>query len=447
MSETRSLYEKRRKIYARVIAGRSQIFRILTTFVIYGLYFGVPWLTLNGEPLVHFDLGARQFHLFGTTFWPQDFMFLAWFLIIAAFALFLFTTVAGRLWCGYACPQTIWTLAFIWIEEKIEGPPNKRKKLDNAPLSTEKVAKKISKHFIWLIMSVVTGFTFVAYFYPAPELLNDLLTLEAPAGAWVWVGIFTYLTYIDAAWLREQVCIYMCPYARFQSVMYDEDTLMVSYNPDVAEPRARLKHATEDSGNCIECDMCVQVCPTGIDIRDGVQISCINCGLCEDACADVMKSVGREPNLIAFTSMNANHKTKALRIMRPKVLAYIAVLTIMVSLFAYNLANRSLIDSTIIRDRDTLFKQTRSQQTANEYLLKITNKTTTPYSIKLALEEPGFTIEPNEAFTINEAELIEHNFKVISQQPGKGARDINVKIIRSDGETLNTLRTRFIYPP
>jgi cytochrome c oxidase accessory protein FixG len=439
---------KRKKIYPRVIKGRSQRIRIVVAGLIYGMFFLLPWLSLDGSPAIHFDLSNRQFHIFSTTFWPQDFMFLAWFLIIAAFSLFLFTTVAGRLWCGYACPQTIWTLAFVWIENKIEGAPHQRKRLDRAPASVSKFGKKFFKHILWFLLSIATGFSFVAYFYPAPQLIQDLYHLQAAPATWVWIAIFTYLTYIDAAWLREQVCIYMCPYARFQSVMYDEETLMVSYNPDVAEPRSTLKRATADSGNCIECNMCVQVCPTGIDIRDGVQISCINCGLCEDACADVMTSIGKPANLIAFTSLNANHKRSALKLFRPKVIAYCVILIIMTSLLAYNLLNRSILEASVIRDRDTIFTRTVDNKTANEYFIKLINKTPLRKNVKLHIQQAGFTLKADNNFYIDAGELFETSIQIISEDSGKGGIDLSIDVIDTDtNSVLKNIQTRFIYPP
>jgi len=442
-----SLYKKREKIYTKVIGGKLQQYRIIVATVIYGCFFLIPWINYGERPAVFFDLSTRQFHIFAFNFWPQDFMYLAWLLIIAAFALFLFTTVAGRLWCGFACPQTIWTLAYIWVEEKIEGKPNARKQLDKSPWNINKIKKKLSKHILWLIMAFITGLTFVSYFYPVRTLVIDIVQFKASLSAWVWIGIFTYLTYLDAGWLREQVCIYMCPYARFQSVMYDKNTLLVAYNEKIGEPRASIKSHIDNSGSCIDCEMCVQVCPTGIDIRHGSQIACINCGLCLDACKDVMHSVSRPDNLITFTTLDMN-EGKSLQLIRPKTIAYIAVLFVMCSLFLFNLLQRSGLEASIIRDRDNIYRQIDDTTIANDYLLKVANKTQGTQTYAIVLADKQLALLEDMTFTLNKGEAREITLTITHEKATVGSHEAVIHLMNTENNTIEKqLKTRFIYTP
>lgn len=443
-SSKKSLYQKREKIYTRVIKGRSQIQRLIVAFIVYGCFFTLPWIQWGENPAIYFDLTARKFHIFSLTFWPQDFIYLAWVLIIAAFALFLFTTVAGRLWCGFACPQTIWTLAYIWVEEKIEGKPHIRKRLDKAPWSAEKIAKKTAKHFIWIIMAIVTAMAFVSYFYPARELWPDLFSANISLTALLWVGIFTWLTYIDAAWLREQVCIYMCPYARFQGVMYDQDTLMVTYNAAKGEPRGSVKDA--DKGQCIDCHVCVQVCPTGIDIRDGAQVACINCALCVDACNDVMLSVGRPQDLITFSTLNSIENQKASPIIRPRTVGYAAVMLVMVGLLLSQLWQRVPLEVSVIRDRDHIYRHI-DNKAANDYWLNIANKSPNTQQFFISVEQTGYRLQQQPDIELAAGEAGEYQIVIISEQKGQGANELTLRIRNQDGSMNETTVTRFIYPP
>lgn len=443
-SSKKSLYEKREKLYTRVIKGRSQTQRIIVALIIYGSFFTLPWIQWGDNPAVYFDLAARKFHIFSLTFWPQDFIYLAWMLIIAAFALFLFTTVAGRLWCGFACPQTIWTLAYIWVEEKIEGKSHQRKRLDKAPLSAEKIARKTAKHVIWVIMAVLTSAAFVSYFYPPRELWPDLFTANISLTALVWLGIFTWLTYIDAAWLREQVCIYMCPYARFQGVMYDQDTLMVTYDAARGEPRGSIKDA--DKGQCIDCHVCVQVCPTGIDIRDGAQIACINCALCVDACNDVMLSVGRPADLIRFTTLNEIENKKKSRILRPRTIGYAAVMLIMMGLLLSHLWQRSPIEMSVIRDRDHIFRLI-NENAANDYWINIANKSQATQTFTINIKNNGYRLQQQPVIELTAGESGEYQLVIISENKGQGSNELVLHIQNQDNSITDSAKTRFIYPP
>lgn len=373
------LYEKRRKIYVMKVKGFFQRIRTFTLYFFLAAYFLTCWVSINGKQIVYFNLPDRQFNIFGATFWPQDFTLLAALLIIGAFSLFFVTTLFGRVWCGYTCPQTVWTFIFMWLEEKFQGSRNARIKLDAEPWSIEKVRKKGLTHFSWLFVALMTGLTFVGYFYPIRSLIPDLFTFSAVSGwAYFWVGFFTIATYLNAGWLREQVCIYMCPYARFQSVMFDKDTLIVSYDPHRGEPRGgrkkSLDHHKVGLGDCIDCGMCVQVCPTGIDIRDGLQYECIGCAKCIDACDNIMDRMGYDPGLIRYTT-EQSLEGKASKLLRPRTIGYGVALTVMVSFFAYFLVTRTDLELDVLRDRGSLYNTAVSGFIENSYLLKIANKT------------------------------------------------------------------------
>ncbi len=369
------LYQRREKIFTRAIEGRFQRIRLYSGWPLLLGYFGLPWLQWGGRQAVLFDLPSRQFYIFGLTFWPQDFMLLAWLLIIAAFALFTFTSVVGRIWCGYTCPQTVWTAIFMWIEQVTEGPRHARIRLDQAPWSLDKVVRRGSKHAMWLAVAFFTGFAFVGYFTPIRALAIDVVTLNVALGAMAWIVFFTCATYINAGWMREQVCIYMCPYARFQSAMFDKDTLIVSYDTARGEPRGARKRGAriEGLGDCIDCQLCVQVCPTGIDIRNGLQYQCIGCAHCIDACDDVMRKVGYAPGLIRYTTHHAL-EGKPTRVLRPRVIGYAAALAAMAVAFTVALVHRNLVGIDVIRDRGELFHVER-RVVRNDYTLKVLNKT------------------------------------------------------------------------
>lgn len=440
----RSLYENREPIYVRMIKGKSHIYRVIVATLIYGSFFLLPWITWGDRPAIYFNLDARQFHIFSMNFWPQDFMYLAWMLIIAAFALFFFTAIAGRLWCGFACPQTIWTMVFMWVEEKIEGSPNQRKKLDKAPLSKGKVFKKLSKHAIWIVLAFITAAGFVSYFYPARELWAGIFSGQLSWMVILWLAIFSWLTYIDAAWLREQVCIYMCPYARFQGVMYDQDTLMVTYDYNKGEPRGSIKD--KDKGQCIDCYMCVQVCPTGIDIRDGAQLACINCALCVDACNDVMASIGRPQDLILFTTQNVVENNKKVKLLRPRTFGYAAVMLIMIAVLVVNLSTRSPIEASVVRDRDHIYRYIGTEA-ANDYWLKVANKSQQRESYTVSIKEAGYHLHKTPAIRLESGEADEYQVIITTELQLQGSKDLTLQITNAEGNVSTRINTRFIFPP
>ncbi|ESQ97946.1 (Fe-S)-binding protein [Stutzerimonas chloritidismutans AW-1] len=380
------LYAAREKIYTRAFSGLFRNVRRVGGAVLFILYFGTAWINWNGRQAVWWDLPERKFHVFGATFWPQDFMLLSWLLIICAFGLFFITVFAGRVWCGYTCPQSVFTWVFMWAEKVTEGDRNQRMKLDKAPMSGNKFIRKLGKHGIWLAVSFATGVTFVGYFTPIRELVPDLLTLQVGGWALFWVAFFTLATYGNAGYLREQVCIYMCPYARFQSVMFDKDTLIVSYDPRRGEKRGpRKKDADYKAmglGDCIDCTMCVQVCPTGIDIRDGLQIECIGCAACIDACDAIMDKMNYPRGLISYTTEH-NLSGQKTHLLRPRLIGYAIALVAMMGLFAYAVYDRPLVKLDVLKDR-VLYRENEQGNIENVYTLKVMNK---------AQQEQTFVIE------------------------------------------------------
>ena len=378
-------------IHTRSFTGRFRNLRLLGAGLLFLLFFGTAWIDWNGRQAVLWDLENRQFNIFGATFWPQDFILLSAILIIAAFGLFFITVLAGRVWCGYACPQSVWTWVFMRVEQITEGDRGQRIKLDAAPWTLQKLARRSAKHGLWLAVSLLTALAFVGYFTPVRQLTIDLATFEVGATTAFWVLFFTAATYINAGWLREKVCRDMCPYSRFQSVMFDSDTLVISYDTARGETRGpRRKDAdykAEGLGDCIDCTMCVQVCPTGIDIRDGLQLECIGCGACIDACDSIMDKLGYARGLVRYSSENelAGGKTHW---WRPRLIGYAAALTMMIGAFAWALAERPLISLDVTRDRG-LFRENALGQIENIYSLKIINKTQQQRRYAISLVEPG----------------------------------------------------------
>ena len=384
-----SLYSKRETIHPRSIQGRFQRLRDLTVWLTMGGYMLGPWLRWDGSQAILFDIPARQFQIFGITFWPQDFFLLAMLLMLLAFSLFFFTVLAGRVYCGYVCPQTTWTRFFTWIEEITEGSRNKRFKLDDAPWSFNKITRRGSKHALWLLLALATGVTFVGYFTPILELIPRLFSFELGRWEMIWIGFFTGATYLNAGWMREQVCIYMCPYARFQSVMFDRDTMIVSYDEGRGEPRGRgIKNRDEKGlGDCIDCELCVQVCPTGIDIRDGLQFECITCAACIDACDQVMDQVDKPRGLIRYTTENAL-ENKPTKLARPRLLGYGAVLAVMLLVFSSALLTRVPVGLDVMRDRGQLYRTASTGQIENVYRLAVMNMSQDGYWFELRLDGP-----------------------------------------------------------
>jgi len=382
-SEVVSLYEAQKKIYPRSISGLFARWRWVMVLLTQLVFYGLPWLQWGERQMVLFDLGARRFYIFGLVLYPQDFIYLTGLLIISALSLFLFTAVAGRLWCGFACPQTVYTEMFMWIEHKIEGDRSARMRLDNGPWTFEKAWKKSLKQLVWIAVALWTGFTFVGYFVPIRELGSELLALQ---GTWqiFWVLFYGFATYGNAGYMREQVCKYMCPYARFQSAMFDKDTLIVTYDPERGEPRGPrrkdINYKAKGLGDCIDCSLCVQVCPTGIDIRNGLQYECIGCGLCVDACNTVMDKMKYPRGLIRFSTQNGvkQHWTQSQmlkRVLRPRVLFYTGVLVLLCVGMLASLVVRTPLKVDVVRDRAALSRIVAGGKLENVYRLQIMNAT------------------------------------------------------------------------
>jgi len=395
-----SLYAKQPKVYPREIDGRFQRLRTAAVFWLLGMFYLFPWLRWDGRQMVLFDLPARRFHVFAFTFWPQDFYLLTLLLIGAALSLFFFTAVAGRLWCGFACPQTVWTEVFLWIERRIEGDRNKRIKLDAAAWSREKLLKKGAKQALWVGFAAWTGFTFVGFFTPIRDLAGEFATFSVGGWEMFWIVFYGFATYGNAGYLREQVCKYMCPYARFQGAMFDRDTLIISYVEARGEPRGGRKRsvpavavrsalsdsiaidagklgwpAAAELGDCIDCAACVQVCPTGIDIRNGLQYECIACAACIDACDSVMDKMNYPRGLIRYTTENMLVDGGPRRVVRPRTLVYAGLLAGLLAAFVTGVATRTPVLAEMMHDRNALFRETAGGTIENTYNVRLVNKT------------------------------------------------------------------------
>ena len=405
-------YNPRDQIYVRKVSGFFQRLRQKMNFVFLGVFALLPWLQYNGQQAILFDISEQRFNLWGLTLWPQDLTLLAWLFMIAAFLLFFVTTFLGRVWCGYLCPQTVWTFIFIWFEEKIEGTANQRKKLDSQKLSVNKFWRKSLKHFCWLFFSILTSLTFVGYFMPMETAIVDFFTFNMSFAASATVWFFALCTYGNAGWMREIMCLHMCPYARFQSAMFDKDTITVSYDYNRGEnrgPRGRKQDPKAlGLGDCIDCNLCVQVCPTGIDIRNGLQYECINCGACVDACNGVMDKMNYDQGLIRYTTEHELQGNKV-HFLRSKLIGYAVVLIVMSSLLIWEVSNRLPVSLDIIRDRTELARENFDGEIENVYTLKILNKSQTNNTYQLHVEginnakwigEQQITIEAAGVYTL-----------------------------------------------
>lgn len=391
--KSQGLYEKRVKIYAREVKGTFASWRWGFFWITQLVFYGLCWIDWNGRQAVLFHLVERKFYLFGLVLWPQDVFYLAVLLIVSAYGLFLFTAVAGRLFCGYACPQTVYTLLFMWIENRIEGDRPARMKLDKSPFGPRKVAVKSMKHGLWLLLSLWTGLTFVGYFTPIKELVAAVPSLSFGPWETFWILFYAAFAYFMAGFMREQMCKYVCPYARFQGVMFDPDTLIITYDPERGEPRGPLRKDGDGlrrQGDCIDCGICVQVCPTGIDIRNGLQIECIGCAACIDACDQVMDKVGKPRGLIRYSTENAlvrhySPKEIASHVARPRVLLYTGVLAAITIAMFWGLLTRVPLKVDVIRDRSVLARELEGGLIENSYQLQIMNTEEQPRRFKLSV--------------------------------------------------------------
>ncbi|MCS3513635.1 MULTISPECIES: cytochrome c oxidase accessory protein CcoG [Pseudomonas] len=439
-------------IHTRSFTGLFRTLRVAGAGFLFLAFFGTVWLNWGGRQAVLWDLAESKFHIFGATFWPQDFILLSALLIICAFGLFAITVFAGRVWCGYTCPQSSFTWLFMWCEKITEGERNQRIKLQAAPWSLDKLARRSAKHTLWLGISVLTGLTFVGYFTPIRPLAAELLTWQMGGVSLFWVLFFTGATYINAGWLREAVCMHMCPYARFQSVMFDKDTLTISYDTARGEnrgPRKReVKPADVGLGDCIDCQLCVQVCPTGIDIRDGLQMECIGCAACIDACDSIMDKMGYARGLVSYTSEHQLQGGKA-HLLRPRLIGYSAVLLVMIAALVVALVERPLVSLDVTKDRG-MFRENAQGLIENIYSLKVINKTQQrqDYRVEL-LDAEGFQLQGKTEISLAPGEIVDMPVSValLADKPASSSQTIRFKVTDVDAPSIYSVAdSRFVAP-
>lgn len=498
-------YVSERKVYPREVAGPLNRLRVAAVFWLLGMYYIFPWLRWDGQQAVLFDLPARKFHIFALTFWPQDFFLLALLLMIAAFALFFVTALAGRLWCGYACPQTVWTEVFLWMERWTEGDRLQRMKLDAGPWTRAKFMRKGAKHALWLLFALWTGFTFVGFFTPISDLASRLWPFQWGGWETFWVLFYALATWGNAGFLREQVCKYMCPYARFQSAMFDSNTLIIAYDPLRGEPRGPRKrglgavlerarglldpetaydyafrasqhpsaaakaaqaHGTiilagagvtaeplpefelEQLGDCIDCTLCVQACPTGIDIRNGLQYECIACGACIDACNAVMDKMAYPRGLIRYSTQNAIDG-KSTRVVRSRLLVYFVLLLVLIGGWAWGVVARSSLIVDVLRDRNALYRSSQDGMIENAYTLKLVNKVDGGRDFKLSIESSAPDIvlrEPRGTIHAGADEVLSLPLVLSAPSSLHGRHEISIVVTGADGKVRESVDSAFFGP-
>ncbi len=435
-----SLYQAHKKIYPRSVSGVFSRWRWILVFLTQIIFYGLPWLEWGQRQAVLFDLGARRFYIFNLVLYPQDFIYLTGILVISAYALFLFTAVAGRLWCGYACPQTVYTEIFLWLEKLAEGDRSMRMRRDAAPWTFERFARKSAKQFMWITSALWTGFTFVGYFTPIHTLATEFA--EWNLGSWeiFWTFFYAFATWGNAGFMREQVCKYMCPYARFQSAMFDKDTLIVTYDTERGEPRgARSKKADPAAlnlGACVDCSLCVQVCPTGIDIRDGLQYECIGCGACADVCDEVMDKLGYARGLVKYTTEHALEQkwSKAetvSHVFRPRVLIYTAILGVILVAMGISLALRIPFKVDVVRDRGSLARIAEGGKIENVFRIQVMNATESTQIFHISVEGlPDLKVASEQDVTIEstQSRWVPVNLQLPYDGAPAGSHTIHFKI-------------------
>ena len=453
-----SLYEAHQKIYPRSVSGLFSRWRWVFVWLTQLVFYGLPWLEWGQRQAMLFDLGARRFYIFGLVLYPQDFIYLTGLLVISALSLFLFTAVAGRLWCGYACPQTVYTEMFLWIERKLEGDRSARMRLDEGAWNLNKLWRKGGKHLLWLAVAFWTGFTFVGYFTPIRELGAAFLHWNLSGWETFWVIFYGFATYGNAGFMREQVCKYMCPYARFQSAMFDKDTLIVSYDTERGEPRgARSRKADPAAlglGACVDCSLCVQVCPTGIDIRKGLQYECIGCGACADVCDTVMDKVGYERGLVRYTTQNAmrNKWTRAetwRHVLRPRVLIYISILGAVCVAMLVSLALRSPFKVDVVRDRGVMARIVAGGVIENVYRLQIMNVKESEQRYEIAVSGlAGLVVASDSQVTLAPAEArwVVVRLQLPYEAAPPGTHSMHFEITALDGAARVSEKSVFLVP-
>lgn len=453
-----SLYAAHEKIYPRSVKGVFSNWRWIMVWVTQIIFYGLPWVEWGQRQAVLFDLGVRRFYIFGLVLYPQDFIYLTGLLIIAALSLFLFTAVAGRLWCGYACPQTVYTEIFLWVEKFVEGDRSARIRRDEGPMTAEKLGRKTAKHLIWVAIGVWTGFTFVGYFTPMQAMMSQLANLDFGPWETFWVLFYGFATYGNAGFMREQVCKHMCPYARFQSAMFDKDTLIVTYDAERGEPRgARSKKADPTKlnlGACVDCTLCVQVCPTGIDIRDGLQYECIGCGACADVCDTVMDKVGYPRGLVKYSTENAmlnkwTQKQTLRHVFRPRILVYTGILLTIVLAIMVSLLTRTPFKVDVVRDRGVMARVVDAGKTENVYRLQVMNATESGQRYRFSVEGlPGLVLTSQDTVSVpsTEARTVPVRVQLPFEGAKPGSHEIHFKIESLDSPGVLLEKSTFLVP-
>lgn len=458
--EGQGLYVSEDKIYPRAVTGLFAKWRWAFVWLTQVIFYGMPWLQWGERQAVLFDLGARRFYIFGYVLYPQDFIYLTALLVISALSLFLFTAVAGRLWCGFTCPQTVYTEMFLWIERKVEGDRQARMRLDASPLTLEKLVKKWFKHFLWISLALWTGFTFVGYFTPIQSLGMEFLQTRMSSWEVFWVLFYGAATYGNAGFLREQVCKYMCPYARFQSAMFDRDTLIVSYDQARGEPRGsrsrKADHRAAGLGDCVDCSLCVQVCPTGIDIRNGLQYECIGCAGCVDVCDGVMDKMNYPRGLIRFTTQNAMRSAPAdershilRRVLRPRILVYMGLLLALTVGLVASLAMRTPLKVDVVRDRAALTRIAAGGKLENVYRLQLMNATEEPQRYRIVAEGlPGLEVVSTTEMDVGPAESrwVAVRLQIPYGSAAPGSHPIQFGIESASGDARVREKSVFLVP-
>lgn len=432
------------KIYARSVTGRFRSIRWAISAALLGVFFLLPWLRIDGRQALLFDIPGRKFYVFNTVFWPQEVYYLAILLIFLVVALFAFTAVAGRLWCGYACPQTVFTDIFMSIERLIEGDRGERMRLDTGGFSAGKLLRKTAKHGAWLALSFATAFAFVAYFIPPTELFTRIVTFNLTGANVFWLGLFTFTTYGDCAFLRELMCLVPCPYGRFQSALFDSDTLIIGYDAKRGEPRGRIDKAGEKkTGDCVDCTLCVQVCPTGIDIRAGLQYECIACAQCIDACNSVMRKVGRPEGLIRYGSLRSLDGGRT-RVLRPRVVVYAVSITLLLVTLVYKLNARVPLDIEVLRDRASLYTVMADGSVSNMYTIKAMNMDNRDhrYMIRTAGIPDAVVAVGKNPVEVRSGEVYQTSLALIVKSPKMGNRVTRFDFVIEDADNSGVTARR-----
>lgn len=431
----RALYKKREQIYPKLVHGTFRNLKWAAMIVLLGIYYVTPWIRwdrgdLRPDQAVLIDFEGRRFYFFFIELWPQEVYYITGLLILASFGIFLAAALFGRVWCGYACPQTVWTDLYIYVERWIEGDRNARMRLDKAPMSLSKASKKIVKHAIWILIAAATGGAWVFYFADAPSLFGDIFAGRASATAYISTGLLTFTTYALAGTMREQVCTYMCPWPRIQAAMTDQHALSVTYRADRGEPRGpHKKGATwEGRGDCIDCNACVAACPQGIDIRDGDQLECINCALCIDACDDIMRKVGRPVGLIGYdTHVNVERRERGekaiYKLIRSRTVLYAVLMFAVGGVMLNALLNRSTLDLNVIRDRSPPFVRLADGSIRNDYAIKLINMA--PETRRVAIDVSGL----EGAHIMVQGGTPDASGRIIAEAPADSVANVRVHVV------------------